>query len=99
MLRWTACDSVRFSRDGVRAFAERHGWKLIDEVDVEIAAREAGSGNTYPRFMSVPSMVLRFDTGWMREEPGSGEMSRAVGYVQVARDGSSMYLFHFWGNG
>lgn len=98
-LRWAACGSVRYSPDDVRAFAKRHGWKLLDEVDGETAAREVGSGDTYPRFMKVPSIVLRFDTGWMREEPGSGEMSTAVGYVQVARDGSSMYLFQFWGNG
>lgn len=98
-LRWAACGSVRFSRDEVRSFAERHGWKLLDEVDVDAAAREVERGDTSPRLMKVPSTVMRFETGWLREEPGSGEMSPAVGYVQLARDGSSLYVFHFWGNG
>jgi hypothetical protein len=108
MLRWKACGSVRFSVDEVKAFAERHGWELLDAVDVDVAAREAetmrercapGCDGTYPRFMKVPSIVMRFDSGWTREDPGTNEMSTAFGYAQVARDGSSMYVFHFWGNG
>ncbi len=108
MLRWKACGSVRFSVDEVNAFAERHGWELLDAVDVDVAAREVeamrrecapGCGDTYPRFMNVPSIVMRFKSGWIREDPGTNETSTAVGYVQVAGDGSSMYVFHFWGNG
>ncbi|MFT3915251.1 MAG: hypothetical protein QM704_14365 [Anaeromyxobacteraceae bacterium] len=59
----------------------------------------AGSPGTEPHFLSVPSTVMRFDSGWTRETPGTGETSKAVGYVQVSSDGSSVYVFHFWGNG
>jgi hypothetical protein len=34
-----------------------------------------------------------------RDLPFRDLVSTALGYVQVARDGSSMYVFHFWGNG
>ncbi len=108
MIRWNARSSGRFSVYEVKAFAERHGWEFLDAVDVDLATRETetmrercapGCDDTYPRFMKVPSIVMRFNSGWMREDPGTGAMSTALGYVQFASDGSSLYVFHFWGNG
>ncbi len=44
-------------------------------------------------------LLLRFASGWMREDPGTNEMSPAYGYVLLSKDGSSMAVYHKWGNG
>jgi hypothetical protein len=45
-----------------------------------------------------PCLILTFDSGWMREDPGTNEMSTAFGYVALSQDGRKLAIYHFWGN-
>jgi len=53
----------------------------------------------YPRHIMGPCTVLRFDSGWIREDPGTNETSTAFGYVVLGEDGRKLAIYHFWGNG
>ena len=56
--------------------------------------------DNYPRHVAGPSILLvRFASGWMREDPGTNEMTPAYGYVLFSKDGSRMAVYHQWGNG
>ncbi len=104
-IRWHAKGPTGFLLLEVRTFAESHGWKLKDQCEYPPTTTSTsllnGHGNAEcnPTFMQVPSVVMKFETGWIREDPGSGKTNPAFGFVQVSNDGSELYMFHFWGNG
>ena len=52
----------------------------------------------FPRHIAGDSVVLKFDSRWMREDPGTNEMSTAYGYLQLCKDGRQMIVYHLWGN-
>ncbi len=52
----------------------------------------------FPAYITGESVVLTFDSGWRREDPGTNETSTAVGYLQLSRDGRKMLVYHLWGN-
>jgi hypothetical protein len=98
--RSEARGSLRFGY--AKRFAERHGWKLVEQRHYDgNASAEIGQKETShePAFLAAPSTVGRFESGWVREDPGTSEITPAYGYVQVSDDGSQMYMYHFWGNG
>ena len=102
---WSNAPHAQFNHASVRQFAESNGWHFIDEHPFKGSAlpkhpgHSPSSGPTEPDFMLIDSIVMRFDSGWIREDPGTGDTSTSVGYIQVSNDGSKMYVFHFWGNG
>jgi hypothetical protein len=103
-LRWVAARGSSLTKSDARGYAEANGWKFIDEQPSVLQSpppdhRKRSASSSEPEFLTVPSRILRFDSGWLRENPGTGETSPSIGYVQVADDGSQMYVFHFWGNG
>jgi len=51
----------------------------------------------FPRHIHTNSIVLKFETGWVRVEPGTGQSSPAHGYVQIDEEGKSMAVYHLWG--
>ena len=53
----------------------------------------------FPRHIADDSIILKFDSNWMREDPGTNQMTPAYGYVQINKEGSAMAVYHFWGNG
>jgi hypothetical protein len=53
----------------------------------------------YPRHWDGPCLVLTFDSGWIREDPGTNETSTAFGYVVLSENGRKLAMYHFWGNG
>jgi hypothetical protein len=53
----------------------------------------------FPRHIMTDSVILKFESGWTREHPGSGEMTPAYGYIQINKEGTSMAVYHLWGNG
>jgi hypothetical protein len=102
-ITWHSPGRGTFTFARARAFAEDHGWKLLGQASY--VPRNAGKNPTQetpshaPKFLGTPSVVGRFDSGWIREDPGTSEVTPALGYVQVSEDGSEMYVHHFWGNG
>ena len=53
----------------------------------------------YPRHIEGACIVLVFDSGWIREDPGTNETSTAHGYALLSEDGRKMAIYQFWGNG
>jgi hypothetical protein len=108
--RWILWDSPSgepFSETDARRFAERHGWQFLDRVEVSpesiggsplfrVGYDRAREG--FPKLISGDSLVLKFDSRWAREEPGTNDMSTAYGYVQISKDGRRMVVYHLWGN-
>lgn len=102
-LRWLASSPSKFDAANIRRFAESQGWRYIEQrhyagASISIDGPSSKS-STDPSFLPTPSTIIKFDSMWLREVPGSGEMNPAFGYVQIADDGSQLYVFHFWGNG
>ena len=104
---WESRSGEGLSETDAKRFAERHGWKFLSRVDASSQSIHATSlfrnGNDrardrFPKFIAGDSVVLKFDSGWMREDPGTNEMSTAYGYVQVSKDGCRMIVYHLWGN-
>ncbi len=52
-----------------------------------------------PRHILGKCILLTFDSGWLREDPGTNEMSTSYGYILLSTDGERMAVYHFWGNG
>jgi len=98
-MTWRAPATGMFSFDHARAFAERHGWKLLSTSHVDIPRGSATPGTHEPAYLAMPSTIGQFDSGWTREDPGTSATRPAIGYVQVSDDGRDMYVYHFWGNG
>ena len=101
-LAWSSPVRGTFKFTEAHRFASRNGWRLLSR------AHYVGGGSLpfvkvqtghQPKFLDVPSTIGQFDSGWMREDPGTNEMTPAFGYVQVTDDGTRMYVHHFWGNG
>lgn len=44
----------------------------------------------FPRHMAGDLIVLLFETGWMREAPGSGDMTPAFGYAVLGEAGKKL---------
>ncbi len=59
----------------------------------------SNSVNKFPRHIMSKCTVMKFDSGWIREDPGTGETSIAFGYVLLSEDGKKLVVYHFWGNG
>ena len=97
---WRAPEAGTFTFEA-RATAESHGWKLLsnDHYDPTPARIADHPTSNEPEFLATPCTIGRFDSRWMREDPGTNEMSPAFGYVQVSDDGREMCVHHFWGNG
>jgi hypothetical protein len=104
---WQSGSGDTFSEADARGFAESHDWKFLERV--EVAEQAIGDSSLFrsghdraredfPKFISGASVVLKFDSGWMREDPGTNEMSTAFGYIQLSRDSRQMVVFHLWGN-
>lgn len=102
-ITWHSDSPGTLTFDNASRFAASQGWKLVER-----AHYDGGAGNVpfvqqiksmRPEFLRTPSTIGRFETGWIREEPGTEETSPAFGYVQVSDDGTQMYVHHFWGNG
>jgi hypothetical protein len=99
-IEWRTANVRTFSFAEAKAFAERQGWKLLAQTRYESPPLVAPAAKPHePHFLPIPSTVGRFDSAWIREDPGSGDASTAFGYVQVSDDGTRMYVYHFWGNG
>jgi hypothetical protein len=103
---WHSDTPGTFTLDEARRFATSEGWKFLESSRYEgisngRAARQAAQHieSREPEFLNTPSTIGRFDSDWLREDPGTGETSPAFGYVQVSDDGTDMYVYHFWGNG
>lgn len=101
-LGWTSATAGTFRFEEASSFASRNGWRLVSKV------RYSGAGvvpfvehqeEDQPAFLNVSSTIGRFESGWLREDPGTGETTPAFGFVQVSEDGTKMYVHHFWGNG
>jgi hypothetical protein len=52
----------------------------------------------FPRHITGDLVVLKFNSGWMREDPGTNEMSTAYGYAVLSKDGRQLAVYHLWGN-
>ena len=102
-LRWVTSSSSKFEVATIRKFAESHGWRYIEQqhhTGPSITSKwSASRSSTDPNFLPIPSTIIKFDSMWLREVPGTGEMNPAFGYAQISDDGSQLYVFHFWGNG
>ena len=60
--------------------------------------KQSGVSDDFRRHISRDSVILKFDSRWMREDAGTNEMSTAYGYVQLSKDGQQMAIYHLWGN-
>ena len=101
-IRWHASVPGTFKPASAQAFAEANGWVLMDCIPYSPPPEGAPrlyAGAHSPALLAVPSTLMRFDSRWIRENPGSGTTNVAIRYVQVASDGTAQYVFHFWGNG
>lgn len=101
-LTWRTSGATTFDFGSAAAFAQENGWKLLAREHSASSNRiplPNGPESTEPQFLVEPSMIGRFESGWIREDPGTNETSPAYGYLQVTDDGKAMYVFHFWGNG
>lgn len=101
-IAWHAPEAGVFTFAQARAIAESHGWKMLSDQHRDATRTDSDVRTSSPRqpsFLPMSSTVGRFDSGWLREDPGTNQMSTAVGYVQVSDDGRDMYVHHFWGNG
>ncbi len=52
-----------------------------------------------PRHITDDSALLKFETGMMREHPGTNEMTPAYGYVLYSLTNRRFAVYCFWGNG
>ena len=104
---WQAPSSEGFSEADAQRFAVGHGWKFLERVEVSAGSVGASSlfrkgydlaRENFPKFISGDSVVLKFESGWMREDLGTNEMSTSYGYVQLSKDGRQMVIYHLWGN-
>jgi hypothetical protein len=105
---WQAVTTEGFSEADAQRFAVGHGWKFLERVEVSAASIGTSSlfkkesdlaRENFPKLISGESVVLKFESGWMCEDPGTNEMSTAYGYVQLSKDGRQMVVYHHWGNG
>jgi len=104
---WENSSGEGFAEPDVRLFAERNGWRFLERVVVSDESIGDSSlfhqgddraRRDFPEFISGESVVLKFDSRLMREDPGTNEMSTAFGYVQLSKDGGRMVVYHLWGN-
>jgi len=53
----------------------------------------------FPRHISSDSVVLKYNSGWMRSDPvGPGaDLMIAYGFIHVSKDGREMAVYHLWG--
>jgi len=104
---WQAANAHGFSEADAQRFAVGHGWKFLERVEVSAGAVGVSSlfqegydlaRENFPKFISGDSVVLKFESGWIREDPGTGATSTSYGYVQLSNDGRQMVVYHLWGN-
>ena len=101
---WTYCDRTEYPAQVVATewrFSDgRRVFPLLDRHPELLPTGGSSSfGVQFPRHMAGDLIVLRFDTAWMREDPGTNEMTPAYGYVVLGEEGRKLAVYHFWGNG
>jgi hypothetical protein len=50
-----------------------------------------------PRFIEDDSSVIACKSVWTRVEPDTGKTTSALGYIQINARGTSMAVYHVWG--
>ena len=104
---WESSETGAFSEVDAKRFAVDHSWTFLERVEMPAGAIDAApvffkgydyARTHFPRFIAGDSVVLQFDSGWMREDPGTNAMSTAYGYLQLSKDGRKMVVYHLWGN-
>jgi hypothetical protein len=50
-----------------------------------------------PRFIEEDSIIIQCESGWTREEPGTGKVTAALGYIQINAVGTRLAVYHLWG--
>jgi hypothetical protein len=113
-VQWESRNAGVFSEREAKKFAIEHGWKFLQRFEVSAQGMSDWKGfkqsrvfplfqtglanDGFPRRIVSDSIFLKFDSGWLREDPGTNEMSTAYGYLQVSKDGTQMAVYHLWGN-
>jgi hypothetical protein len=104
---WDSRSGERFTEADVKRFAEKNGWKFLRRIEASSQSISTTSlfrngydraREGFPKLITGNSVVLKFDSHLMREDPGTNEMSTSYGYVQLSKDGCRMIVYHLWGN-
>jgi hypothetical protein len=80
---------------------ELEKWKgfRVKQVFILINGSVNYDNDSFPRHISEDAVLLKFDSKWIREDPGTGQTSTAYGYVLISKNGQKMAIYHRWGNG
>jgi hypothetical protein len=60
--------------------------------------RRAAPSVRFPLHIEGGAILVECESGWMREEAGTGQMTPAMGFVLIGADGREQTVYHAWGN-
>ena len=105
IINWDS-ENKKFDKNSIISFAEKKGWKLADNMNVQ-----NGELNTSKRNYSVElivennnfetdfknSTVYLFETGMIAVKPGNSTETQINGFLILNNRKTKMKLFHKWG--
>ena len=97
---WDCFERTRYSAKELEDWFDWDGnpvFPLFHDVPTEQVYDHGIEG--WSRHILSDSVVIKCETSWLREDPGSNETSPAYGYIQINDRGTRMAVYHFWGNG
>lgn len=80
---------------------ELEKWKSFQgkQVFTLIYGNRSSDNDRLPRHISEDAVLLKFDSKWIREDPGSVRTTSAYGYALISKNGRKLAIYHHWGNG
>lgn len=70
------------------------------ELSMDLRPIDDQRSERFPRQISADSVVLQWNSGWMRSDPGLGPDTKLVpapGWIHLSKDGREMAVYHMWG--
>ena len=96
---WTLVDSSKFTGQEIEK------WKFYNKYLFPLSSNGFVPTDTiynswfddFPLQIKGDITVYKFETGWTKVNPGTGETTNAFGYVLLNKEKNQMTVYHLWG--